>query len=166
MRYFYSGSLFCFERSVAALHSRASVQTMICIDPRFASLTLLISYTSKCKSEHAHNFQVISFLNCREIQCLLDSSGLCCYTELNNFDVPKHEILRQIVKLPIKYKQTRLNWCTPLAKNMALSRFALAVSELAFAVSDLLLSPANLFLLCRRFTFAVSYLLLYQCESL
>ena len=32
--------------------------------------------------------------------------------------MPKPEILRQIVKLPIKYKETRLNWCIPLGENM------------------------------------------------
>ena len=54
-----------------------------------------------------------------------------------NKGVPRPEILRQIVKLPIKYKQTRLNWCIPLGKNIALNWFAFAVSVIAFAIVEM-----------------------------
>ena len=84
----------------------------------------------------------------------------------SNNDVPKPEIVRQTVTLPIKLTKTRLNWCTPLGRNIALSWFAFAVTDLlfAFAVSDLLLPWVicfcrEWFALCfcrERFAFAVT----------
>ena len=47
------------------------------------------------------------------------TSGLCrCYTELTTKACRNQKFFG--LKLPIKYKQTRLNWCTPHGKNMAL----------------------------------------------
>ena len=75
---------------------------------------LLISHISKCKSEHAHIlwFHFHGYIS-------WDSSGLCqCYTELTTKACRNQKFFG--VKLPIRYKQTRLNWCTPHGKNMAL----------------------------------------------
>ena len=74
---------------------------------------LLISYISKFKSEHAHIFWVISF---PRINIVL--TGFFWSTELTTKACRNQTFFG--VKLPIKYKQIKLNWCTLHGKNVAL----------------------------------------------
>ena len=69
---------------------------------------LLISYISKCKSKHAHIFWVISFALINIVLTGLLATKACRNQKFFG------------VKLPIKFKQTRLNWCTLHGKIMAL----------------------------------------------